>query len=149
MDGRLTQDAYHIETRNDFTFHPRSDFRSSRAHEDYAELRAETAWMQDEAVFIHRRKSVMLLRRIINFSMKRMNLACSNVTQLWYRTHILIGSKVIQRKTKLRRKRPKFVPPDQKSCIVHTDYFCDFSVLVMTRVGITISQPHTHPKTRN
>ena len=41
----------------------------------------------------------------------------------------------------------KFVPPDQRPGIVHTDNFLDFSVLVKPCVGITTSQPHTDHKT--
>ena len=104
----------------------------------------KVARKHEETVLIVHKNLVMLQRRIINFSMRRKNLASSIVLQSWCRTFILIGFNAPLQRLKLFKKRGGVC---KSSCrqdrnqvsFIHTSNSLVFFVFVKTCVGITTS----------
>ena len=101
-------------------------FASSRK---LPELRAGTARMREETVFItlqKKRDDVITADRNV-FNTVTTSLVCSIVSQSWYRTFMPIGSTYIPDDNKSAQETvnslPTFVPLDQKSGLVHKRSF--------------------------
>ena len=71
------------------------------------ELRG-TAGQHEETVFIYRKMFGVLLRRIIQFSMRRTTLVCSIVTPSWCKTYLFIGFNATPPNSNCSRNDEKF-----------------------------------------
>ena len=71
------------------------------------ELRVRTAGKHEEIVFIIHKNMVMLLRRIMKFSMRRTNLVCIIVLQSWSRSFNAYCVKCYSTKNKTARETMK------------------------------------------